>query len=94
MHSKRQKKLNILTNKKIKELMHGKKKRYSNTVYNYIDRTLSKPLARVHPGFVNCLCLKVVNSKLTMQTLVHAKPILSFFLYGLHALKIKKEKFN
>ena len=80
---------NILKNRII-ELMHVKKKRYSNPVYNYIDRTLSKPLARVHPGFVFCLCFKVVNSKLTMQILVHAKSLLSFFLNDLHALKIKQ----
>ena len=75
---------------KFYELMHVKKKRLSYTVGNYIDRTLTIPLARVHPGFVFCLCLKVVNSKLTMQILVHAKSLLSFFLNDLHALKIKQ----
>ena len=88
MHLKTPKELNILTKKKIKELMHGKKKRYSNTVCNYIDRTLSKPLTRVHPGHVSCLCSKAAISKLTMQILMRAKLHLSFFLCNLHALKM------
>ena len=75
---------------KFYELMHIKKKRLSYTVGSYIDKTLTIPLARVHPGFVLCLCLKVAISKLTMQILVRAKSFLSFFLYDLHALKIKQ----
>jgi len=74
---------------KIKELMHVKKKRLSYTVCNYVVRTFSKPLTRVHPGFVLCLSSKVVISKLTMQILMLAKPHLSFFLCGSQALKIK-----
>jgi len=74
---------------KIMELMHVKKKRLSYTASNYVVRTLSKPLARVHPGFVLCLSSKVVISKLTMQILMRAKLHLSFFLCSLHALKIK-----
>ena len=77
---------NILKNK-IKELMHLNKKRLSYTVGSYIDRTLTTPLARVHPGFVLCLCLKVVISKLTMQILMRAKLLLSIFLSSLYALK-------
>ncbi len=69
------------------ELMHSNNKRLSYTVYNYIDRTLGKPLARVHPGFVYCQCLKVVKSKLVMQTLMRFKLHLSFFLCSLYALK-------
>ena len=72
---------------KIYELMHVKKKRLSYTVCNYIVRTLSKPLARVHPGFVLCLSSEVVNRKLTMQILMRAKLLLSFFLSSLYALK-------
>ena len=75
---------------KFYELMHVKKKRLSYTVGNYIDKTLTISLARVHPGFVLCSCLKVAISKLTMQILVHAKSLLSFFLNDLHALKIKQ----
>jgi hypothetical protein len=81
--------INILKNRII-ELMHVKKKRLSYAVGSYIDRTLTIPLARVHPGFVLCACLKVAISKLTMQILVHAKSFLSFFLNDLHALKIKQ----
>ena len=81
--------INILENRII-ELMHVKKKRLSYTVGSYIDRTLTIPLARVHPGFVLCLCSNVAISKLTMQILVHAKSLLSFFLNDLHALKIKQ----
>jgi len=73
----------------IKELMHVIKKRLSYTVCNFIVRTLSKPLARVHPGFVLCLSSKVVISKLTVQILMLAKPHLSFFLCGSQVLKIK-----
>ena len=76
----------ILKNK-IRELMHLNKKRLSYTVGNYIERTLTIPLARVHPGFVLCLCSKVAISKLTMQILMRAKLHLSFFLCSLHALK-------
>ena len=72
---------------KFKELVHVKKKRLSYTVGNYIDRTLTIPLARVHPGFVLCSCLKVAISKLTMQILMRAKLHLSFFLCSLYALK-------
>ena len=77
---------NILKNK-IVELMHVKNKRLSYTVGSYIDRTLTIPLARVHPGFVLCLCSKVAISKLTMQILMRAKLHLSFFLCSLCALK-------
>jgi hypothetical protein len=73
---------------KIMELMHVKKKRLSYTASNYVVRTFSKPLARVHPGFILCLSSKVVISKLTLQILMHAKLHLSFFLCSLHALKI------
>ena len=72
---------------KFYELMHVKKKRLSYTVGNYVDRTLTIPLARVHPGFVLCLCSNVAISKLTMQILMRAKPHLSFFLCSLYALK-------
>ena len=72
---------------RIIELMHGKKKRLSYTVSNNIDRALTIPLARVHPGFVLCLCAKVGISKLTMQILMRAKLHLSFFLCSLYALK-------
>ena len=67
--------------------MHVKKKRLSYTVGSYIDKTLTIPLARVHPGFVFCLCLKVVNSKLTMQILIRAKLHLFFFLCSFCVLK-------
>ena len=77
---------NILKNK-IKELMHLNKKRLSYTVCSDIDRTLTIPLARVHPGFVLCLCSKVAISKLTMQILMRTKLHLSFFLCSLYALK-------
>ena len=72
---------------KIRELMHVKKKRLSYTVGNYVDRTLTIPLARVHPGFVLSLCSNVAISKLTMQILMRAKLHLSFFLCSLYALK-------
>ena len=72
--------------------MHVKKKRLSYTVGNYIDRTLTIPLARVHPGFVLCSCLKVAISKLTMQILMRAKLTLSFFLVSLCALKYRGYK--
>jgi len=72
---------------RIIELMHGKKKRLSYMVSNFINRILTLPLARVHPGFVLCLCSKVAISKLTMQILMRAKLHLSFFLCSLHALK-------
>ena len=72
----------------IKELMHVIKRRLSYTVCNSIVRTYSKPLARVHPGFVLCLSSKVAISKLTVQILMRAKLHLSFFLCSLHALKI------
>ncbi|WP_440916939.1 hypothetical protein [Candidatus Pelagibacter sp.] len=72
---------------KIKELMHLNKKRLSYTVDSYIERTLTIPLARVHPGFVLCLCSKVAISKLTMQILMRTKLHLSFFLCCLYALK-------
>ena len=85
--AKETKKLNFFL--KIMELVHVKKKRLSYTANNYVDRILSKPLARVHPGIVNCLNSKVVISKLTMQILMRAKLHLSFFLCSLHALKIK-----
>jgi len=77
---------------KIMELMHVIKKRLSYTASNYVVRTFSKPLARVHPGFVLCLSSKVVISKLTMQILMRAKLHLSFFLCSLHALKLQKVK--
>ena len=83
----------ILKNK-IRELMHLNKKRLSYTVGSYIDRTLTIPLARVHPGFVLCLCSKVAISKLTMQILMRAKLHLSFFLCSLYALKITTKEFN
>ena len=76
---------------KIYELMHVKKKRLSYTVGNYIDRTLTIPLARVHPGFVLCLSSKVAISKLTVQILMRAKLHLFFFLCSLHALKIERK---
>ena len=76
----------------IMELMHDKKKRLSYTVCNFIVRILSKPLTRVHPGFVLCLSSKVAISKLTVQILMRAKLHLSFFLCSLHALKTKKIK--
>ena len=72
---------------KILELMHVKKKRLSYTVSNFIVKTLSKPLARVHPGFVNCFSSKVVISKLTVQILMHAKLHFFFFLCSSQALK-------
>ena len=72
---------------KIMELMHVIKRRLSYTVCNSIVRTYSKPLARVHPGFVLCLSSKVAISKLTMQILMRAKLHLSFFLCSLYALK-------
>ena len=71
----------------IKELMHVKKKRLSYTVCNFIVRTLSKPLARVHPGFVLCLSSKVAISKLTVQILMRKKLHLFFFLCNFCALK-------
>ena len=71
----------------IKELMHVIKKRLSYTVCNSIVRTLSKPLARVHPGFVLCLNSKVAISKLTMQILMRKKLHLFFFLGNFCALK-------
>ena len=74
--------------------MHSNNKRLSYTVYNYIDRTLGKPLARVHPGFVYCQCLKVVKSKLVMQTLMRFKLHLSFFLCSLYALNQSGIKLN
>ncbi len=67
--------------------MHGKKKRLSYMVSNFINRILTLPLARVHPGFVLCLYSKVATSKLTMQILMRAKLHLSFFLCSLYALK-------
>ena len=76
----------ILKNK-IRELMHLNKKRLSYTVGSYIERTLTIPLARVHPGFFLCLCSKVAIGKLTMQILMRAKLHLSFFLCSLYALK-------
>ena len=78
-------------NLNITELMHVIKKRLSYTVCNYVVRTLSKPLTRVHPGFVLCLSSKVAISKLTVQILMHVKLHLSFFLCSLHALKIQRE---
>ena len=77
---------------KIMELMHVIKRRLSYTVCNSIVRTYSKPLARVHPGFVLCLSSKVAISKLTVQILMRAKLHLSFFLCSLHALKLQKVK--
>ena len=86
---------------RIIELMHGKKKRLSYMVSNFINRILTLPLARVHPGFVLCLCSKVATSKLTMQILMRAKLHLSFFLCSLYALKtnykgvqLKKDYFH
>ena len=76
----------------IKELMHVIKKRLSYTVCNFIVRILSKPLTRVHPGFVLCLSSKVAISKLTVQILMRAKLHLFFFLCSLHALKTKEIK--
>ena len=72
---------------KFHELMHVIKRRLSYTVSNNIDRIQTIPLARVHPGFVLCLCSKVAISKLTMQILMRAKLHLSFFLCSLYALK-------
>ncbi len=72
---------------KFHELMHVIKRRLSYTVSNNIDRTLTIPLARVHPGFVLCSCSNVAISKLTMQILMRAKLHLSSFLCSLCALK-------
>lgn len=79
--------MNSILKNKIIELMHGINKRLSYTVYSYIDKTLSKPLARVHPGFVSCLGLKAVFVKLTIQNVMCAKSHFLTFLCGLHALK-------
>ena len=46
---------------KIIELMHGKKKRLLSTVYSYIGKGLSKPLARVHPGYTFALGSEAEN---------------------------------
>ena len=46
---------------KIAELMHGKKKRLLSTVYSYIGKGLSKPLARVHPGYTFALGSEAEN---------------------------------
>ena len=84
--------MNSILKNKIIELMHGINKRLSYTVYSYIDKTLSKPLARVHPGFVSCLGLKAVFVKLTIQNVMCAILHLFFFLCGLHALKKERLK--
>ena len=76
---------------KFHELMHVIKRRLSYTVCNYVVRAFSKPLTRVHPGFVLCLSSKVAISKLTVQILMRAKLHLSFFLCSLHALKIERK---
>ena len=41
--------------------MHGKKKRLLSTVYSYIGKGLSKPLARVHPGYTFALGSEAEN---------------------------------
>jgi len=84
-------KKNLIGMNKILELMHVKKKRMSYTVSNYIVRTYSNPLTRVHPGYVLCLGSKVAISKLTVQILMRAKLHLFFFLCSLHALKIERK---
>ena len=71
----------------IEELMHVIKRRLSYTVCNYAVRALSKPLTRVHPGFVLCLGSKVAISKLTVQILTREKLYFFFFLCGVGALK-------
>ena len=85
-------KKNLIGMNKILELMHVKKKRMSYTVSNYIVRTYSNPLTRVHPGFVLCLSSKVAISKLTVQILMRAKLHLFFFLCSSQALKIREIK--
>jgi len=81
----------IGTNKtsKIIKLMHTKKikKRLSYMVGSYINKALTLPLARVHLGFVLCLCLNAAISKLTMQILMRTKLHLTFFLCSLCVLK-------
>ena len=55
---------------KIMELMHVIKRRLSYTVCNSIVRTYSKPLARVHPGYVLSVLCPLAQNKNDAVTLI------------------------
>ena len=61
--------INILKNK-IKELMHGIKKRILSTVKAISDKGIKSPLARVHPGHVLSVLCPLAQNKNDAVTLI------------------------